>query len=315
LLRALLRTQGIESFPVIIHAGSPLHVRPEWPSPGQFNHCILAIKVDENVNGPALLVHPKFGRLMIFDPTDPDVTFSYLPKHDCGGRGLILASSEGELISLPALPSSKYERTLTAEFHADGSVAGTIIQNCSGPAAGQKRYEFREQSLTEFKKSVVHWLGKSLPAPNASSIEPTDDFEHAAFALKIDFSANAYGKPLRDTLLIFKPVLFPGTQNLTLRKVKRTLPVVLDPFELSENSQIALPAGYAVDELPPPVELQSPYGTYKAAIRADGNKQLILVRSLQLLNATVPASDYETIRSFYEKITQAEQVPVVLRKN
>jgi len=314
LLRALLRAEGIEAYPAILHAGSPLHVRAEWPSPFQFNHCILAIKVDQSVDGPALLVHPRLGRLMFFDPTNTNVPFGHLPKHDCGGLAIILATGEDELVPLPALAISRYDRTLRIAFRADGSVEGSLRQNYSGPAAEQKRFDYRGQTPSEFKKAMTHWLGRSMPSPEISQLEPSDDFTHATFALKIDFSAKAYGKPMRNTLLVFKPVLFPDAQNLVLKNSRRTLPIVVSPLELTESSQITLPAGYVIDELPPPVELQSRYGTYKATIRADRDN-LVLVRSLQLLSATVPASDYETIRSFYEKITQTEQIPLVLRKN
>jgi hypothetical protein len=315
LLRALLRTQGIESYPVILHAGSPLHVRPEWPSPEQFNHCILAIKVDDSIEGPALLIHPKFGRLMIFDPTVPYVPVGHLPKLDSGVLGLIIAGSDGELIQLPAAPARKYEQAFAVRLQADGSVEGSLDQHFGGQAAEYSRAGFRNLSATDFNKSIKHWLGKSLPAAEASRIEPTDDFDHAAFAVKIDFVAKAYGKPMRDTLLVFKPVIFPREPGETLRKIKRTQPVVVDPYELTENSRFELPAGFVVDELPAPVELKSLYGTYKAKLHAGENNQLILERSLQLPAALVPAADYDALRSFYEKISQAEQAPVVLRKS
>ncbi|MCP5110085.1 MAG: transglutaminase domain-containing protein, partial [bacterium] len=45
LMRALLAGVGVESFPVAIFSGDSRYVRPEWPSPHQFNHQIVAVKV------------------------------------------------------------------------------------------------------------------------------------------------------------------------------------------------------------------------------------------------------------------------------
>jgi len=44
LLRAMLKAIGIDAFPVSIYSGDPEYVRANWPSPQQFNHCIIAIR-------------------------------------------------------------------------------------------------------------------------------------------------------------------------------------------------------------------------------------------------------------------------------
>src|SRR5262249_9446865 len=42
LMRALLKAAGIDSYEVVIYSGDRQFVRPEWPSPMQFNHAIVA---------------------------------------------------------------------------------------------------------------------------------------------------------------------------------------------------------------------------------------------------------------------------------
>jgi hypothetical protein len=63
LMRAMLRVLGINAFPVSIYAGDPDYVRAEWPSPQQFNHCIIAVKVSDETRGPTIIQHPRLGRL------------------------------------------------------------------------------------------------------------------------------------------------------------------------------------------------------------------------------------------------------------
>ena len=70
LMRAMLKSLGIESYPVVIYSGDPNRVQPEWPSPQQFNHCIIAVKVGDATEAATVIKHPQLGRLMIFDPTD-----------------------------------------------------------------------------------------------------------------------------------------------------------------------------------------------------------------------------------------------------
>ena len=44
LMRAMLKVVGIVAIPVSIYSGDPNYVRASWPSPQQFNHCIIAVK-------------------------------------------------------------------------------------------------------------------------------------------------------------------------------------------------------------------------------------------------------------------------------
>ncbi len=56
----------------------------------QFNHAILAISVPESIQFPAVLEKTPFGRLLMFDPTDP-VT----PLRDAGGGAEFLRTDRG----------------------------------------------------------------------------------------------------------------------------------------------------------------------------------------------------------------------------
>ena len=101
LMRALLKSLGVELYPVVIYSGDPNHVEPEWPSPQQFNHCIIAVKVSEETQAPTIVKHPSLGRLLIFDPTDDDTPVGDLPDHEQGSYALLVAGDAGELMKMP----------------------------------------------------------------------------------------------------------------------------------------------------------------------------------------------------------------------
>ena len=317
LLRSLLLTQGIESIPVVLHHGSLLHVRSGWPSPMQFNHVILAIKVDGSVTAPAILEHPVFGRLIIFDPTDPNTTLGWLPAGDCGGFGLFLAGDKGDLVKLPELrrEDNRYDRKVSAHLHADGSIDGLIEEACFGAPAASLRDFYRNHSPTDFHKDMERWVGRTLPLARLGQLETVDGFDQASFTLKLGFASGAYGKVMRDSLLVFKPVLVARRNGFVFSKGKRSQQIVIPTYAYSEISTIELPAGYRVDELPPAVELKTAFGTYKSSFRVENDQRLIGERSVELSSAVLPASAYESVRSYYEKIIEAEQTPVVLKRN
>jgi hypothetical protein len=88
---------------------------------------------------------------------------------------------------------------------------------------------------------------------------------------------------------------------------------VLDARNFSETIRIKLPDGFEVDELPDPLKLDTAFGSYKTTyLVKDG--QLTFTRNLTQLAATIPAAQYQSVRSFFEKIRAAEQSPVVLMK-
>jgi len=77
--------------------------------------------------------------------------------------------------------------------------------------------------------------------------------------------------------------------------------------------RVKLPAGFDVDEVPDPVSLDTPFGTYKTNYEVkDG--QLLFTRKLVQRATTIPADQYSSVRSFFEKIRSAELSPVVLAR-
>jgi hypothetical protein len=104
LMRAMLKVLNITSYPVGIYSGDPDFVHEEWPSPTQFNHCIIAIKVSDETQAATIVIHPTLGRLLIFDATDENTTIGDLPEHEQGSWALLVAGESGSLIRVPVTP-------------------------------------------------------------------------------------------------------------------------------------------------------------------------------------------------------------------
>ena len=144
LMRALLQAVGISSYPVAIYSGDRTHVSAEWPSLGAFNHAITAIRVSPETQGPAVMVHPALGRLLLFDPTDPFVPAGYLPDHEQGSLALIGAGETGDLVRVPsavaaaAARSAKRRRQPERSRRHSGffSAKNEPAKNCPPPPGG-----------------------------------------------------------------------------------------------------------------------------------------------------------------------------------
>jgi hypothetical protein len=315
LMRAMLKVLGITAYPVAIYSGDADYVREEWASPHQFNHCIIAIKVSDETQVATILVHPKLGRLLIFDATDDDTPVGDLPEQEQGSLALIVAGDAGALMRMPVTPAETnlLDRRVEAKLDADGSLTATIQEKATGRWAVAYRGEFRHLSPSNYQKVIEGWITAGATAAKLSKVEPRDDSSAGRFDLDIDFTAPAYAQLMQDRLLVFKPAIVSRRESLSLTEAKRKHPIVLRSTAYSETVHVHLPAGFVVDEMPDPVKLDTSFGSYATTYEVkDG--QLIFTRKLVQNAATIPVEQYNSVRSFFEKIRAAEQSPVVLAR-
>ena len=315
LMRAMLKVVGITAIPVSIFSGDPTYVRASWPSPQQFNHCIIAVKVSDQTQASTIIQHPTLGRLLIFDPTDPETPIGDLPSHLQGSLALIDSKNETELVKMPTTPPemNQLERTATLELQPDGAIMGQIKEQANGQTAASFRTEFRRMSKPEYTGMIERWLTSGATSAKLNKMEPSDNAADGRFTLDVEFSANQYAQLMQDRLLVFKPAVVSRREDLELTAPTRKHPVVLPANAYSETVQVKLPAGFKVDELPDPVKLVTPFGSYVTSYEVKNN-QLVFKRQLSLQATTIAPAEYEKVRKFFESIRAAENAPVVLAR-
>jgi hypothetical protein len=315
LMRAMLKVLNITSYPVAIYSGDPEYVRVEWASPHQFNHCIIAIKVSDGTQAETVISHPKLGRLLIFDATDDDTPVGDLPEYEQGSFALIVAAENGSLVRMPvtAAETNLLDRQVEATLDAQGVLSATVQEKASGRWAAEFRSEFRHLSRPDYQKTIEGWVNRAAAAARVSRIDPHDDGSAGRFNLDVDFSAPGYGQLMQGRLLVFKPVIVSRRESVPLTAAKRTNPIILKSTAYSETVRVNLPAGFEIDEMPDAVKLDVPFGSYSTSYQVkDG--QLVFNRRLVQRAATIPADQYNSVRTFFEKIRAAEQAPVVLAR-
>jgi Domain of Unknown Function with PDB structure (DUF3857)/Transglutaminase-like superfamily len=315
LMRSMLRAVKVDSYLVGIYSGEPTYVRAEWPSPRQFNHCIIAVKVADETQSPTVVRHPQLGRLLIFDPTDPDTPVGDLPEHEQDSLALICAKESVELLRMPATPpdANRMERTTEVTLQRDGSIAATVSERSFGQSAARERSLFKNLSRGDYERVIQRWAGSSAIGAKFTRIEPADQHAEGRFALDVEFTAPAYAQSMQDRLLVFKPAVVGHTNSGWLAEPTRKHAVVLKSKALSETVRFKLPAGFDVDEVPDAVKISSDFGTYAASYEVkDG--QLVYTRTLVQRAATVPAEKYADVRNFFGRVRASEDSPVVLAR-
>ena len=315
LMRALLASVNIQSYPVLIFSGDSTYVRESWVSPNQFNHCIIAIKVSDETKAPTVLTHPALGRLLIFDATDDATPVGDLPEDEQGSFALIAAGDSGSLVKMPETPSdaNSVNREIDATLTEDGTVNATIRQQSVGQRAVDMRRLFHGLSRSDSFRVIEGWVTTGATSAKISKVDPLDRSVDGRFDLDVDFSAIEYAQLMQNRLLVFKPTFVSRRDFLLLTEPTRHHPIVLDSHTFTETVKVKLPAGFAVDELPDPLKLEASFGSYKTTYEVKG-EELIYTRTLAQHAATIPADQYQSVRSFFERIRASEQSPVVLAR-
>lgn len=313
LMRAMLKVLGIDAFPVIIYSGDPTFVRAEWPSPRQFNHCIIAVKVSKETEGPTVIEHAGLGRLLIFDATDQFTPVGDLPDYLQGSNGLVLAGEQGGLFEMPVTPPdfNAWNRETEFSLSESGAISGKMVERITGQESRRPRTMLRSISNDDFRKSVEYWLTRGATAAKLVGLKPNDDHQNASFDMEIEFSAPLYGQLMQNRLLVFKPVVANRSRSVYLTEKSRENPISLESNLFREKVVIDLPAGFDVDEMPEPVKIATSFGSYETAYEVVDGK-LHFSRSMMTKRTVVPVEKYETVRDFFTKIRDAEQSPVVL---
>jgi hypothetical protein len=314
LMRTMLKVAGIPSYPLVIYSGDPFYVRDSWPSPQQFNHAIIAIRVSDPTI-PASIEHPALGRLLFFDPTDPDTSIGDLPEPLQGSFALIVADDKGGLVRIPMIPLEKSELRRQTELvlSPDGTIDAKMEENSIGQEAAAKRAEFRLGSPADFVNRIERWISRTVPGAAIVKVDPVQKPGEDNFTLRAEFQGPHYAQLMQNRLMVFKPVIVDRRTEFSFSATSRKHPIVISSQQATDIVRVRLPEGFKVDELPAAVKIETSFGTYGSSFEVT-NGLLIFTRNISMRRAVVPADQYSEVRSFFQRISAAEQAPVVLVK-
>ena len=316
LMRALLKAAGIDAYTVVIYSGDREFVRPEWPSPDQFNHAIVAVKVSASTTAPTVLEHPSLGRLLIFDPTDPVTPVGDLPEDEQGSFALVVAGANGDLLKMPQLPSAsaRIERKVEGRMDDQGHLTAHLLTEYFGQSGAGMRYFSTHAEFDQMKKALERMYSRQLGGVTLDKITPADHAIENRMELAVDLGVGQFGQFMRQTMLMVKPGVLAPASDYWFSKKERKLPVKLEPRLRQDSVVIQLPAGFVVDEIPDPVTIESPYGAYHASWKT-ANDSVTFEQSLEVKETRATPAEYAKVKDFFDKVLAGESAPVILLKH
>ena len=319
LMRSMLREIGVDSYHVVINdqRGS---VTGDMPAHNGFNHVITAIRLPNGLNDPSLVAtmeHPKLGRLLFFDPTNDLIPFGQLPGYLQANYGLLVTPNGGELVELPQQPSSmnSIQRTAKLTLDPSGTLKGDVKETRLGERASSERWRLRTVTKdTDRIKPIEELLSNSLSSfriTHATLI----NFQQTElpFGFNYSFEAQNYAKNAGNLLLVRPRVIGNKGFGFLETKEPRRFPIEFEePTRDTDTFEITIPAGYTVDDLPPPVDADYSFASYHAKTVVNGNV-VDYTRTFEVKELSVPVNKADDLRKFYRIIAGDERNTVVLK--
>ena len=298
LFSALLRAEGIQSYPVLIDSSRKLDV--DVPSPAQFDHVITAARLGT-------------GTELTWLDTTPEVTPFGLILYQLRNKQAVLASedSEGGLQRTPADSPVKtfMHFTLDGKFSEFGALDATLEVTAQGDRDWPLRASFRRYSQAQWK-DFVKVLSASWGLPGDVDDVQLDPIEDTSkpFHLKYHLHQDRYFV-VPSASVNFRPIPPLGMPAVRASE-KSTEPLTSVPREKwTTGSACSFPPTTRV-HTPTAVKMSRDYGEYSSTYSQskgilEGERKLV-VKMNEL--AAARRADYESFRN----ATRKRSRPVVV---
>ncbi len=320
LLITMLKEIGVDSYAVVINTvrGS---ITSTTPPDLNFNHAIVAFALPPELdaaNLKATLVQPKLGRLLFFDPTDDLTPFGFLSGGLQANYGMLVTPEGGDLVKLPQLGLDTNGTIRIGKMTLDekGTLRGDVHEVRSGDSASYQRGALRSVTVdTDRIKPVEAMAAASLSTfqivkASVGNLRATD----RPFEWHYSLEAENYAKTTGDLLLVRPRVIGTFVRGFLETKEPRQFPVEFEgPERDTDLFEINLPAGFEVDELPPPVDVDVGFAAYHTKTEAVG-RTLRYTRTIEFKELSVPAEKASQLKEFYRTIAGDERNSVVLKR-
>jgi hypothetical protein len=298
---SLLKEAGINSCYTLINAGRRARkIIADFPSQ-QFNHVILCVPLQKDT--------------IWLECTSQTLPAGYLSDFTCNRYALAIDENGGTLIHTPkyGIKENLQVRHITAILDNEASLL--IKSNASYGGLQQDQYHSLINSMSKDKvKETLHeeldfatYEIKSFSYKENKSSLP---FIEEQLEIVVSNYATITGKRL---------FIIPNVMTRTYRKLaadtarKFDLDLTLEYKDL-DTVEINLPEGYTAESIPQEAVISSKFGKYNTAVKITGNK-LFYYRSMEHYSGRFPASSYNELVQFYEKIYKADRSKVVMVKS
>lgn len=280
LLCALLRSEGIEAWPVLVNTVRGKVLDKALPSAHAFDHCVVQIKAEGR---SVYYVDPTLSQQggSLFNMPFPQYSF-----------GLVVEPQTRDLTELPTVATGSItEDQQFAMTNLEGEAFLQISTTYTGSPADDMRRHFLNNTLETIQKNYTSYYGNLYPDIEVvSPIEVKDNRRMNSFNVTETYRIPTFWKPT-DNPDNYYAELYPQTISsyFSFQKASRTTPYALShPVSFRHVVQVKFPEEWTVQ--PERKVIESDFYEYNYMVYYD-DRTLTLERNYLTKDDHIP-SDY-----------------------
>jgi len=289
----LLRSAGIEAYPVLITTRQHGKIRLDYPFSHFFNYVVILAKV----NGAEVLT----------DATDVLCLNDRVPTRCINDKGLIVKKDNLDWIKPTLATPSEINTVIQIEKVTPEIITAGISKTATEYNALNYRNSYGE-NLDEIKKSLEK---KSYTIEDSGlSVKNQRDIEKPyTLSYKLSKGIESFNEKI-----YISPFLNEVISDNPLKQKTRAYPIdMVYPTKRKYLTIIPIPEGYEVNYLPSAQRIRDPLFdlTYSAS---HDDKQIIISLNYYFKKSVYSASTYSKIKSYYSVIVKKGNEKVALSK-
>ncbi|BFM42473.1 hypothetical protein CFS9_11140 [Flavobacterium sp. CFS9] len=299
--KALLQAVDVPSYNTILYGDTnKTNIESDFVSM-QGNHMILSI--------------PNGNQYIWLECTSQDDPFGYQGTFTDDRDVLVMKPEGAEIVRTKIYEDNGNTQIEKGTYTIDenGHFSGSILINSEGSQyASKTRIEHlqpteKEAHYKEYWDNINNLkLGKIALNNNKEAIRFTEDVQLSA----LNYATVSGNK------LIFAVDAFNQNGNNVKRIRNRKSPFQIQRgYADTDEIEVNLPAGFAIEFLPSNFELKGKFGEYKTEIIKKENNKLLYKRSLFLNKGKYSNKEYDDYRLFMEQVAKNDNTKIILTKN
>ena len=316
LMRALLHEAGVGSN-YVLATTQRRTVEPSFASVAGFNHVVVAVPLGADAPAlPAVITHPRLGRILLFDPTDEMTPVGSLPEYLQNNELLVVTPEGGTVIHIAPGDPEDNRLTVAAKLSLDtaGVLRGNVHETRSGGIAAAWRSWLHGMTEAERLRAIHNRVGAHLAQFEMSgfTIENLNDSSRD-LVFRYAIAAPAYAKRA-GALLLVRPRVLGEKAETVIDLKERAYDYETDGPSLQvDDVEIALPEGVTVDELPAAVHVNAAGFRYASETKAEKNV-LHYRRQYRVERFSVPRAELAEVNRVFTAIMADERSSAVLKQ-
>ncbi len=298
--KALLKTQGIESYYTIVDSGADgLDIDEDFVAL-QGDHVILAVPFEDET--------------VFLECTSQTAPYNYMGDFT-DDRKVLMITPEGGVITKThgySLEDNVQSVSAVAVFDENFKLSGTINETSEGILYGNKNQ--LESATTEEITRYYQYLWGHLNNLSVENLKFKNDKRSISFTESLNFESSNYVSKAGDRILL-NPNVFTRYDKLPSEEKDRKLALkIRRGHTYRDKIELLIPDGYSVEAAFPPITLDTKFGTYKANIEKYEGSKLIYNRELKLNSGTFAPDEYNEYVNFIEQVVKKDKSKIVLSK-